>query len=864
MPSPDPQMLYNFPRQFTPFIGRRTELAEIKGLLADSACNLLTLVGPGGIGKTRLAAEVAAGQRESFSHGVYFVPLQTAETYEMLVTAIADALNLALQGQQSPRLQMLDYLSDRNLLLLLDNFEQLLSTGSAELVADILAEAPGVKLLVTSRELLNLQEEWLYYVQGMPFPSVSHLPEDKPLAELEGYDAVQLFVERTRRVRRDFSAGEELGYVVRICQLVEGMPLAIELAAAWVKTMPCQVIAEEIQRNLDFLATRLRNVPERQRSMRVVFEQSWQLLTPPERKAFMRLSVFRGGFWREAAERVAGASLAILSALVDKSLLRPEPDGRYHVHELLRQCASEELVQSPGDVGQIYDMHCAYYADFLHARHEEILHGRQREVTAEIEAELENIRAAWQWAVELRRVDDIKKAAIPLDSFYQYQSRFVEGAAAFQKAVQGLESQPASEQTERVMAELLVCLGWYYIRLGRFDDAQRVIERGQAIYTRQETGPIPGVGTDPRIGLGILAIIRGNYARAEELGDHARQASAIRGDQHNLAVSHYVLTAALLAEGKYETARDHARQACELAQAVNDRWFLAYCLNEWGNVARAMGDYAEARQHYQASYAIRAEFDDPEGVAVALNHLGRVAVLQEKFDEAAQLYDQSLAVYRQLNDQGGLATALNGLGTIAWANSEYETARQYFQEALQIATEIQFVPLLLSMLLGSGELLLETNRAAPGLELLALVRRHPASERETKERAERCLTHYQAHLPEELFNRAMDQDRPVELDSMVALAQTELAMPLTAKEERQPSPGVASPPDMSALVEPLTDRELEVLGLIAQGLTNQQIADELVISVGTVKFYTSQIYGKLGVNSRTQAVARARELGLLG
>jgi ATP/maltotriose-dependent transcriptional regulator MalT len=276
-----------------------------------------------------------------------------------------------------------------------------------------------------------------------------------------------------------------------------------------------------------------------------------------------------------------------------------------------------------------------------------------------------------------------------------------------------------------------------------------------------------------------------------------------------------------------------------------------------------MGDYVEARQHYQASHAIRAEFDDPEGMAVALNHLGQVAVLEERFDEAGQLYDQSLAIYRQLNDRGGLATALSGLGAIAWATGEYETTRLYFQEALQIATEIQFVPLLLSILLGSGELLLETNRAGPGLELLALVRHHPASERETKERAEQCLTHYQPHLPEDLFNRLVDQARPVDLDSMVALAQTELAMPLTGPGERQSSAGKATPPDMSALVEPLTERELEVLGLIAQGLTNQQIADGLVISVGTVKFYTSQIYGKLGVNSRTQAVARARELGLL-
>ncbi len=333
------------------------------------------------------------------------------------------------------------------MLLLLDNFEHLLSTPTSdpapellldsmgldgeaavpqsppqtginwrvELLSDILTAAPGVKFLVTSREVLNLQEECLYHVDGLPYPELP--PASSPQEEgsipkdsgedwgwLEEYGAVQLFVERARRVRRDFSLFDEAADVVRICRLVEGVPLAIELAASWAKTMPCSAIAAEIQRNLDFLATSLRNVPDRQRSMRAIFDQSWQLLTQKERDVFKRLSVLRGSFSREAAERIAGASLAILSALVDKSLMRTESRARYHIHELLRQYAALQLAQSPEDIARVYDLHCTYYADFLRSRQEEMFSSRQREMTAEIKAELDNIRAAWNWAVGMLKV----------------------------------------------------------------------------------------------------------------------------------------------------------------------------------------------------------------------------------------------------------------------------------------------------------------------------------------------------------------------------------------------------------------------------------------------------------------------------
>ncbi len=859
--------LNNLPQQLTPFIGRQEELAELTRLLADPSCRLLTLLGPGGVGKTRLAIQSAGQIAADFADGVHFVPLQSVETIDFLIAAITDAVHLPLSGPEAPRRQLLNYLRDKELLLLLDNFEQLLSPAAAgpELITEILETAPAVKLLVTSRELLNLQYEWLYPVPGLPVPLDDHLEPD-----LEAYSAVQLFSERAGRVRRDFSLVEEQADVIRICRLVEGMPLALELAAAWTKTLSCAEIAAEIQRNLDFLTSSRRDLPDRQRSMRAIFEQSWQLLSDHERDVFQRLSVFRGSFERRAAERVAGASLAALSTLVDKSLLRAELGGRYQIHELLHQYAAEHLVKSPQDVARVYDRHCTYYADFLAERADDVLRVRQREAVAEIKAELENIRAAWQWAIELANVQAIRNMAGSLDAFYQYQSRFVEGFKAMAQATQQLDTLEPTQERDLALAELLVYQGWFHIRLGQFEQARVVVERSRAIYSARPFPPPPGLGTDPRNGLAILAIIQGDYEEAFDLGEQVRQASAANSDKHNLAFGYYILTSAAAARGEYERAYQYSKQAYELLAAINERWFMAYCLNEWGNVARAMGDYAEARQHYQASYTIRQEFADPEGMAVALNHLGKVATLEKNYAEAKRLYHQGLSGYREINDRGGLAASLSGLAVAYCAEGDHVAARRYFHEALQITTDMHFVPLTLSIIAELAELQFQTGRAEQALELLALVRHHPASDRETQDRAARALIRYQADVSPDLLAAATGRGETLELDRVARRILAELAEPVGVMatdepENRQVQEPVAGLAELAnaSLVEPLTDRELEVLQLIAAGLTNQQIADELIISVGTAKWYTGQIYGKLNVSTRTQAVARARKLSLL-
>jgi predicted ATPase/DNA-binding CsgD family transcriptional regulator/Tfp pilus assembly protein PilF len=850
----------HLPRQLTSFIGREQELAELDRLLADPACRLLTLVGPGGIGKTRLAIEAAAPAVGAFAAGVRFVNLQPVSSIETLVTAIADALDFPLSGQDDPLAQLTGYLRDKEVLLLLDNVEHLIPANAADALLELLKTAPQVKMLLTSRAVLSIQEEWVFHVSGLSFPEK---PED--WAKIEGCSAVQLFADRARRVRHNFALARDLEDVVRICRSVEGIPLAIEMAASWTKTLSCAEIADEVQRSIEFLGTTLRDVPERHRSMQAVFDHSWQSLNEDERDAFKRLSVFRGGFRRHAAERVAGASLTILSALVDKSLARWDPAGRYQIHELLRQLSESHLVQASEEAGHVRHLHANYYADFLHQRLPSALGHRQSEVVIEIEGELENVRAAWDWMVEHGDVEALDKSARTLAAYGLMRCRYLEIAQALEKAISRLDAMAATASTRTreidvALAPMLSSLGWFYIRFGQFGEVEVVLQRCCAIYQRLGIPPVSGAGTDPALGLGMTASIRGDYDAAIRFGVEALQSSETHDHAVNRAYAYSVLASAAQAKGEYEQAQHYAQQALALTQQTGDRWFAPHF--GLGNAALALGDYSSARRHFESFYEIRKEFDDRGGMATALNRLGDVALREGDHAQAQRLYCQALDLRREVNDKGGRATSLNGLGQVALAAGDDEQARQRLREALQIAHEIDYVPLIFSTLVGSGELLLRVGKTAFGFDALALALHHSACPRETKERAQGIVDAHTAASWDEGLTSAMRHAHEHSLDAMIESVLTTLAVPIAHSKTTQPKLGHDATP-MQALFEPLTPRELEVMKLIATGLSNKDIADRLVISVGTVKAYTGQIYGKLGVNSRTQAVARARELSLL-
>lgn len=859
---------HNLPRQLTALVGRATELAQIRQQLLDPACHLLTLLGPGGMGKTSLAIEAARGLQAEFAAGVHFVNLQPLNDVAQLPAALADALAFPLSGSDPVESQLLRYLANKELLLLLDNFEHLL--GGAEFLSEVLAHAPAVKALVTSREVLNLQEEWLFPLAGLTFPPPGFDPQT-----IEQYSAANLFLERMRRLRPQLALTAEAAAIGRICQLVEGMPLALELAASWTKSLACAEIATEIARSISFLTTSLRNTPERHRNMLAVFATSWALLEPAEQEIFRRLSVFRSSFTAEAAERIVGASRSELVSLVDKSLLRWERvdvvsgwgHSRYRLHELLRQFAAEKLAQTPQTAHEVQARHCAYFTDFLAQRQVAVIGAEQAATLAAIEAEIDNLRAAWDWALHWKLTDAITTMLGVMLIYNQMRSRYREGVMATERAIQALSTDSISQVEKTTLLLPLVSLGWLRIRLGEFEAAEQALRRCQLLYQELELPPQPGYGSDPETALSLILAMRGNLAEALALAEESHQRNMQHAHALNLQFTHYVLCGIKLQLGQYAEARHHAQAALAMSEANGDRWFMATCLLELGQVEEALGHDDAAQHHFQTSYTLRTALADRGGMAVALNHLGRVALRQQNFAHAQELYEQSRQICVETNDRGGLATALEGLGVAATARGDFAAARQHFAAALDLAGQIQLVSLIFSLFLQIGKLFQRAQQEAHGLALLTLVRDHPASPSTIRQQAAHQLAHDPAISPINLAASASRWRTSESIATVAAALLAELAhLPGDLSSPPLAQPVIAAQPTPAAeqaLVEPLTERELEILRLLAQGLTNDELAHRLVVAVGTIKSHNHSIFSKLGVNNRTSAINRARQLRLL-
>lgn len=464
---------HNLPLQLTPFIGRETELAALDKLLANPDNRLVTIVGPGGMGKTRLALAAAESQlnRRSgyqthpYQDGVYFVPLAQVGTPDRIVLALAEQLEVLFRGNTDPADQILEYLGKQRLLLIFDNFEHLMA--GAEFIASILAHAPHVTMLVTSRERLLITGEAVLWLGGLAYPDEG----DIELTTLEHagteYGAVSLFLHHARLIRPDLEFDQDrLTKVVRICRLVEGMPLAIILAVSWIEALSLEELAESIASSMDILASEQRDLPPRQRSIRAAFENSWSRLSPTDQDVFAKLSVFRGGFNRAAAQAVAGANLLTLRTLIEKSMLaRANPD-RYELHELLRQFGEGKLVVS-GEQDKLEQAHGQYYLGYLNSLEADVKGQRQIEAFKEIEADLNNIQKAWAWGLKRGQFPLIDAALETLTLFCSYTSRANEAHGLFRATREKL----IAGNEQRLLGRLLARHAWLRSEYGLETDS---------------------------------------------------------------------------------------------------------------------------------------------------------------------------------------------------------------------------------------------------------------------------------------------------------------------------------------------------------------------------------------------------------
>jgi DNA-binding SARP family transcriptional activator/predicted ATPase len=694
-PSPQHRLAptHNLPLSSGPFVGREADMAQIKNCLQDPACRLLTLVGAGGMGKTRLALEAVRDWmhqlQEDGPEGVTLVPLAPVQTAEAIAPAIAQAAGFPLSPGREPGEQLLETLRPKRWLLILDSFEHLLD--GAGFVAEILRSAPHVKILVTSRARLNLRGEYCFPVAGIEYPQ--QIPEDAQKART--FAAVELFLQTVHQVQPTFEpADTDLAEIARICRLVEGMPLGILLAAAWSGMIGPSDIAAEIDKGLDFLEADWPDMPERQRSLRAVFDRSWRLLSEREREVFQTLSVFAGGFTREAAQQVSGASLPELKRLVDRSLLQVTSSGRYAMHDLLRQYASGKLDSRPNLGIAAGDRHCAYYTAALEGWEADLFGYQQQEALLEMEADIDNLRAAWTWALEHGQAERLGRVMWGLVQFYWISGRYREAeatfsatAAAVAAAVDAVTPSTADKATYlRVWVQALAWQSSFLRAMGQRDTARKLQDRCLKILNDPALS-----GQETRLERAILSWCMGatacmaDYALGRQLFDDSHALFRELGHQWGMAWTLNSSGSMSRFLGEYRDATRRFEEGLAICRTLGNHSGIAGSLSRLAGIACVEGRFEEAERLAREGVATALEGGIRSEWAYALLVLGDALEKIANFPEALAVSQQSLDLYCEMGQHTYVTEAHNALGSIDMHRGRYKEARDHAQTSLELA-----------------------------------------------------------------------------------------------------------------------------------------------------------------------------------
>jgi len=754
----------NLPAPRTSFVGRTDELASIDRMLDEPDCRLLTLVGPGGVGKTRLALEAAARRIDRYQHGVHFVPLVGVPAPDLLAPAVAESLQFQVDSAHSAisaRDQLVDYLRERATLLVLDNFEHLLD--ARDLLTEVIEQAPHVEMLTTSRERLQVQSEWVLDLDGLGNGSGNGHAGTGESA------AVRLFVDRARQVDSGYAlSDEERPHVERVCHLVNGMPLGIELAAAWAATLPCSEIADEIERNLGFLETSMRDVPERHRSLRAAFEGSWRLLSDDERRVFSRLAVFRGSFARDAAAAVAGAGLPELHGLVSKSLVRRFGLGRFELHELLRQYAGERLAAEQAELADARESHARFYLGMIAARAEALLGEHMMEARDELRVEVDNLRAAAEWAFTQWSEDDARAVFSSLQAFFWAHS-WHEGSQSFAQLADLLESSPGGPLDAGKASNVLLSALAYQTYLGSalgYDEKLDAIARACLPVLRERR-------LSRELGVCLLALGTNDCYRDVYAESAANLEEAV--DVARSVADHLVVAASLSWLGFVHLLLDDlggAREAFEECHAVSAELggplMLGFALSKLGLLADAEGDYAKAIDLHLEARDVFAGLGDQGGAGYTLSRASMSAYCLGDYEQAMQHALAGYEGFEQANHRWGMTAALCRLGFAAAALGRFDEAREHLRRALELAREMQATSLLLHALSGYGVLLAREGAARHATKVLLFSLGHEAMPATYRQVAEPALDELQARLDPEELAAAREATASADLEELVS------------------------------------------------------------------------------------------------
>jgi predicted ATPase/DNA-binding CsgD family transcriptional regulator len=849
---------HNLPAQLTPLIGREREVEATCALLRRPEVRLVTLTGTGGVGKTRLGLGVASDLLDDFPDGVYFIPLAPIRNADLVVPTIAQVLGIQEAGEQS----LLDLLQasvqDKHLLLLLDNFEQVLA--AAPWLSDLLATCPQLKALVTSRAVLHTHGEYEFPVPPLALPDLTHLPESEALTQ---YAAVALFLQRAQAAKPDFQVRPaNTRAVAEICVRLDGLPLALELAAARIKLLPPQALLSRLAHRLQVLTSGARDAPVRQQTLRNTLAWSYDLLDAEEQQLFRRLSVFAGGCTLEAVEGLYTAlgetSADVLdgaASLMDKSLLRQLEQGGQEPRLLMLATIREyglETLASAGEMESTQQAHAGYYLALAEDAELELGGPQQGAWLERLEQEHDNLRAVLQWSLEQageKEAGQRRETALRLGGalyrFWWTLGHWSEGRTFLERALTASEGVAPS-----VRAKALNAAATLTFIQSNFERTEALSSESLVLY--RELGDQRGIALS-LYHLGNVAWVRSDIAKARSLLEEALALFKEVDDKEYAAYSFFSLGLLANSQGQYARACALYEEGLALFREIQHKRGIAHTLSQ---LAQALfvsqGDQARVRSLLDECLALSREIGFKEGIAASVLYLGQLALSQGDGATARSLAEESVVLYKEMGHRYGTAESLAVLGKVLAAQGDYEAARTLYEESLAISGESGEKWVIAASLVGLGEVVAAQQKLAWAAQLWGAadaVRDAIGLPIVPVELAdyERSLSAARVHLGERAFAAAWAQGRAMTPEQAVA----------AQGQKPAPPPATTTPPP--TYPAGLTAREVEVLRLLAGGLTDLQIAEKLVLSPRTVHAHISSIYNKLGVTSRSAATRYAIE-----
>jgi len=702
----------NLPVQATPFIGRESEIREISGFLHNPDCWLLTLAGMGGIGKTRLAIQIGQQISATFPDGVYFVSLDGLKSISALVPKIVETLGLSFHIQEgSLGNQLNSFLRDKTLLIIFDNFDTF--TSDAAVLHQLHAEAANIKFIVTSRERLTISGEWVFEVQGLDYPE----SDSQKFDEILGFHAVELFIHAARRTASNFQINEgNYREIVAITQVIEGMPLGLEMAASWMNLLSPREILVEICSNLDFLKTEMQDAPARQRSMRAVLDYSWKRLDLDDQSALARLSVFQGGFTREAAEKVAGVFLSDLKKFMDRSFIRQKSSGGFYIHELMRQYALEKLCESSEKYKKASDRHTAYYCVALRTWGDGLKGPDQVELLPVMQHEIDNIQAAWIRVNQEKQIQQINRGLGGLCYFYLRTLRNQEGLKTCQLGLVAMEG-PEAECGPEVRANLLAWKSIFCLNLYDHETAVESIDFALEMMPgilgkRNDFAPLWAQLFTTK------AIIENYLGNRESAIMYYDRAFEIYRQLQDFSGFSYLMLRAIDTGGvTSEKIFQYLSETIHFNRKTGDFFNTAYLLYMYCMiVAYHFGQPVQAVALMQEGCDIFEKLGDPLSKEMSLVTVDPILDTNGRYDELLEVREKKLAYAQERGDRQTTGIYLSEVGETLCHLGNFPAAEDHFREALihiKGGTPYQYA----YRLCGLGEVLLVQGKIAESQDI---------------------------------------------------------------------------------------------------------------------------------------------------